>query len=87
MRAKVLVLNGADDPFVKPEQISLFKKEMQNAGAKYEFIGYPNVKHSFTNPQADEFSEKFNLSALKYNQHADEDSWKRMHAFFEQIFN
>ena len=87
VKARVLVLHGEEDSFIPPEQVDAFKEEMQNAGAKYEFIGYPNVKHSFTNPQADEFSEKFNLSALEYNQHADEDSWKRMQAFFEQIFN
>ncbi|MCZ6564869.1 MAG: hypothetical protein O6852_01870 [Gammaproteobacteria bacterium] len=40
---------------------------MQNAGEIYEFIAYPNVKHSFTNPQADEFGKEFNLPALQYN--------------------
>ena len=84
--AKVLVLHGDADPFIPKEQVDAFKEEMQNAGVRYEFVGYPNVKHSFTNPQADEFSEKFDLPALEYNQHADEDSWRRMQAFFEQIF-
>jgi dienelactone hydrolase len=31
VKAKVLVLNGADDPFVKPEAIDTFKKEMDAA--------------------------------------------------------
>ncbi|MEJ2115492.1 MAG: dienelactone hydrolase family protein [Gammaproteobacteria bacterium] len=87
IKARVLVLHGEDDPFIPQEQVELFKQEMQNAGAKYEFIAYPNVKHSFTNPQADEFAKKFNLPALEYNQHADEDSWVRMQNFFELIFN
>ncbi len=87
VKARVLVLHGEEDSFIPPEQVDAFIEEMQNAGVKYEFIEYPNVKHSFTNPQADEFSEKFNLSALEYNQHADEDSWRRMQMFFDQIFN
>src|SRR3954470_22678627 len=31
VKAKVLVLNGADDPFNKPEQIEAFKKDMDGA--------------------------------------------------------
>ena len=44
------------------------------------------VKHSFTNPQADEFREKFNIAALQYNKKADEQSWVSMLKFFERIF-
>ncbi len=87
VKARVLVLHGEDDPFIPADQVDAFKEEMQNAGVKYEFIAYPNVKHSFTNPQADEFAKKFNLPALGYNQDADDDSWNRMQVFFEQIFN
>jgi dienelactone hydrolase len=35
IKAKVLVMNGADDPFIKPEQIEQFKKDMDAAGAEY----------------------------------------------------
>ncbi|MEM7401355.1 MAG: dienelactone hydrolase family protein [Pseudomonadota bacterium] len=86
VKAKVLVLHGEDDAFIPAEQVDAFKAEMKNAEVQYEFISYPNVKHSFTNPEADEFNEKFNLSAVKYDQHADEDSWNRMLKFFNQIF-
>lgn len=86
VKANVLVLHGEDDAFIPPEQVDEFKAEMKNAEVQYEFISYPNVKHSFTNPEADEFSEKFNLSAVKYDQHADEDSWNRMLKFFTRIF-
>ncbi len=86
IKARILVLHGADDPFIPTEKVDSFKDEMQEAGAQYEFVAYPNVKHSFTNPQADEFRQKFNLPALQYNRHADEDSWNRMQMFFEEIF-
>lgn len=59
---------------------------MQDAGVNFEFVAYPNVKHSFSNPQANEYSKKFALAALQYNQRADEDSWYKMRLFLEEIF-
>lgn len=83
--SKVLVLHGADDPFVPAEQVDAFKKEMDSIAANYEFVAYPGVKHSFTNPGADAVGEKFDLP-LEYNAEADRDSWQRMASFFEGIF-
>lgn len=86
VKAEVLVLNGADDPFVKPEQIARFKKEMDSADVDYEFVNYPGAKHSFTNPQADALGKKFGMP-LAYNKNADEKSWAKMQAFLSSVFN
>lgn len=85
MKAKLLVLNGAADPFVKPEQIEQFKQEMTRAGVDFKFINYVNAKHSFTNPGADIFGQRFKLP-LEYNELADRKSWAEMQKFFESIF-
>jgi dienelactone hydrolase len=85
VKAKVLVLNGADDPFVKPEHIIRFKQEMKAAGVSYRFINYPGVKHSFTNRDADSFGERFGLP-LAYSPEADERSWQAMQDFFDELF-
>ena len=85
VKAKVLVLNGADDPFVTAEQITAFKEEMLKANADFEFINYPGVKHSFTNPEADNFGKSFDLP-LAYNAEADQDSWQKMQQFLQQVF-
>jgi len=85
VKAKVLVLNGADDPFVKPEQIAAFKQEMERAGADYRLINYPGAKHSFTNPQADRFGEQFGMP-LAYNESADKASWAELTGFLERLF-
>ena len=85
VKAKILVLNGADDPFVTAEQIAAFKQEMQSAEANMEFVNYPGVKHSFTNPDADDFGKRFDMP-LEYNPQADKDSWQRMQQFFTQVF-
>lgn len=85
VKAKLLVLNGADDPFVTKEQISALKKEMRDAGANLEFVNYKGTKHSFTNPIADSFGKKFNMP-LAYNPDADKKSWIKMQQFFKEIF-
>ena len=83
--AKVLVLNGADDPFVTKEQIETFKEEMDSAGVDYTFINYPGAVHAFTNPAADSLGARFNLP-LAYNKSADESSWEEMKRFLQKIF-
>jgi dienelactone hydrolase len=85
VKARILVANGADDPFVTAEQIAAFKAEMDAAGADYTFINYPGARHSFTNPGADAFGERFGLP-LAYNAEADADSWAEMKAFFRSLF-
>ena len=85
IKTRIRVFNGADDPFVKPEQIEAFKQEMEAAGADYRFVNYPGAVHSFTNPDADATGKKFNLP-LAYDKAADEDSWKQTQEFFKEIF-
>jgi len=86
IKTRLLVLNGAEDPFTKPQQIAAFKKEMDDAGADYRFVNYPGAKHSFTNPDADKFGKEFGLP-LEYNEQADKDSWQQMQDFFREIFS
>lgn len=86
IKAKVLVLNGADDKFVSADSIAGFKQEMQQAGVSYEFINYPGAVHAFTNPQATEFGKRFGIP-LAYNAQADEQSWQKMQQWFQQIFS
>lgn len=85
IKAKILVLHGADDKFTTPEQIEAFKKEMKTAGADMRFIAYPGAIHSFTNPDADEYAKKFGLP-LGYNADADRKSWDELVKFLALIF-
>jgi len=85
VKAKVLVCNGADDQFIPPELIKSFKNEMDSAGVDYRFINYPGALHSFTNPEATAFGEKFKLP-LAYNEAADKQSWADLQEFFKRIF-
>ncbi len=85
VKARVLVFNGAADPFVPPEQVAGFKAEMEQAGVDYELENYAGVKHSFTNPDADAFGKRFDMP-LAYDEKADKDSWQRTQVFFSEIF-
>ncbi len=85
IKAKILVLHGAGDTFIKPEQIEAFRQEMESAGADFQFISYPGAVHSFTNPDADTYAEKFNLK-LGYNAEADKKSWEELQKFLKTIF-
>jgi dienelactone hydrolase len=71
VKAKVLVLNGADDPFIKKEDYERFEKELDAAKADYRVVQYPGAVHAFTNPEATELGQKFNLP-LRYDAKADE---------------
>ena len=73
IKAKILILNGADDPFVKREQYDTLKKELDAAKANYQVIEYPGAVHAFTNPEATALGEKFKLP-LKYDAKADQES-------------
>jgi dienelactone hydrolase len=83
--AKILIANGADDPFVTGEQIDRFQQDMDAADADYNFINYPGAKHSFTNPGADKLGKRFNLP-LAYNADVDAASWRAMQDFLKSIF-
>lgn len=80
VKARILVLNGAEDPMVTAEQIDAFKKELTTAKAKFEFVNLPGAKHSFTNPEAD----KAGVPGLAYSAEADKQSWEKMLAFFKK---
>jgi dienelactone hydrolase len=73
VKAKVLVLNGADDPFVKPEQYAALKKDMEAAKADYRVVEYPGAVHAFTNPEATAAGKKFNLP-LRYDAKANKEA-------------
>lgn len=85
LKAKVLVCHGADDQFVKPEEVAMFKKQMDSIGADYTFKAYAGATHAFSNPDATAWGQKFNIP-IAYNAAADSASWNEMKLFFDKIF-
>ncbi|MCP5276786.1 MAG: dienelactone hydrolase family protein [Thiobacillus sp.] len=76
VKARVASFTGAADPMIPDAQVESFKREMTQAGVDFTTVVYPGVKHSFTNPDADEYARKFNMP-VGYDAAADEDSWTK----------
>lgn len=87
VRAVVRVINGADDPFLDPKTVETFKKQMSAATKDFKYVSLEGVKHSYTNKQADEFSDQFGIPALEYNEKADKNSWFAMQELFKRVFS
>lgn len=85
LKARVLVCNGADDPFVSAESVTTFKTAMDSIGATYEYIAYPGVVHSFTSKEADANGEKFEMP-LAYDADADQKSWESLQQLLNEVF-
>ena len=83
--ARIAVFTGEADPMIPPEQVAGFKQEMESAGADFFVVSYPGVKHSFTNPEADDFAARFDMP-LGYDEAADSDSWAQTQTFLADLF-
>jgi len=82
IKAKVLVLHGADDPFVKPADIAAFQEEMRQAKVDRQMVYYGDAVHSFTHQHAGTDKSK----GAAYQEAADRRSWEAMKDFFAEIF-
>jgi dienelactone hydrolase len=82
IKAAVLILHGAADPHVPPAEVEAFRKEMDDAGVRWELVAYEGAVHSFTNPEAGNDPSK----GSAYDEEADIKSWMAMRRFFEKIF-
>jgi dienelactone hydrolase len=86
IKARLLVANGADDPFVPAAEVDAFRAEMAAAGADMKFISYPGAVHSFTRPGATEIGEQFDMP-LRYDEAADKDSWSELTLLLSEAFD
>jgi dienelactone hydrolase len=82
IKGKVLVLTGADDPYVPPAQVNAFQDEMRKGGVDWSMVTYGGAVHSFTNPGSGNDPSK----GAAYNEKADKRSWQAMKDFFGEIF-
>lgn len=82
VRARVVVLTGAADPMIPPEQVEAFTQQMRAAGARIDVESYPGVLHSFTNPRADSVG----MPGLGYDAEADRRSWETMLRTLSEAF-
>jgi dienelactone hydrolase len=81
INTKVLVLHGADDPYVSAPSITDFQNEMRNAKADWQMIYYANAVHAFTEILAGTDNSK----GAAYNEKADKRSWEHLKIFLQEV--
>ena len=81
IKAKVLVLHGADDPYVPPAEVAAFEEEMRGGGVDWTLVKYSGAVHAFTIPGAG----NDNAKGAAYNATADRRSWRAMRDFFDEV--
>ena len=80
IRTPVLVLHGADDPYVPAEQVSAFEAEMRGAGVDWQLVSYGGAVHSFTDPTANMPGE------AEYNARVAGRAFDQMNLFLDEQF-
>jgi dienelactone hydrolase len=82
IKGKILALQGADDPYVGPDQVAGFEKEMRDAKVDWTLVQYSGAVHAFMIPAAGSDNSK----GAAYNPVAARRAWKAMQDFFGEIF-
>ena len=82
IKGRVLILHGADDPFVPETEIGALENEFKTGKVKYELVKYLGAVHAFTNEGAD----KLNLKGAAYNADADKQAFAAMEKFLGELF-
>lgn len=77
----ILILHGWDDPLALPNDTITLANELTSKNADWEINAYGKTGHAFTNPNA-----KFPEKGLIYNKGSNDKAWKRMIAFFDNVF-
>ncbi len=79
--AKLLVLNGAEDPMVSSKQLNDLQQELTDADADWQVHNYSQTMHAFTNPVANDPD-----FGTVYQPVSDRRSWESMKTFLNEIF-
>jgi dienelactone hydrolase len=82
IKGKVLILHGANDPIVPPDQVKAFQDEMRKANVDWQMVIYGDAVHAFTNPESGDNPSR----GAAYNEKADRRSWEAMKMFLAEIF-
>lgn len=82
IKAKVLALHGADDPFVSAADLNAFEEEMRQSKVDWMLVKYGGAVHSFTEKAAGNDNSK----GAAYNAEADRRSWIAMQEFLKELF-
>ena len=81
IKARILVLHGADDGSVKPETIAALQDALRKGHVDWQMVSYGGAVHGFTNPA----NATLPGGMVAYNAKAARRSWAAMQAFFDEV--
>ena len=80
VKAKVLVVHGADDPIAPKGDRDALEDEMRKAGARWMILAFGGVFHSFTDPSANR------PPSSQFSAHASHYGYGMAHGMIEDAF-
>jgi dienelactone hydrolase len=83
VKAKVLALSGALDPFAPAADVAAFQAEMGAAGVDWQLTLYGRGYHGFTDPISDQMRSR--MEGVGYDPLIDRLSWAQATAFLEAV--
>ncbi len=83
VKARILVLHGADDPYVSEAELKAFENEMRSSQADWQMFKYGGAVHGFSRPDGGSDVK----SGYAYDQKTDIRSQQAMREFFKEIFS
>lgn len=82
VRARVLACTGARDPLVPLDDVDIFQREMDFAGADWQLTVFGRALHSFTNSAVDELGDP----RMAFDAEAEDMSWAILRRFLKHSF-
>jgi dienelactone hydrolase len=82
IKARVVVLHGADDPYSKPADVTAFQDEMRTHNVDWQMTLYGGAVHSFTDVGAGHDAK----TGAAYNQKADTRSFAAFTELVSELF-
>ena len=82
IKARVVVLQGADDPYVKASDIAAFQNEMRSHNVDWQMTVYGGAVHSFTDVSAGSDPK----TGAAYNEEADARSFQAFTDLLNDLF-
>jgi dienelactone hydrolase len=80
VRARLLSMTGARDPYVPAADIATFQREMTEAGADWQVTLYGEGFHAFTEP---DIKDQSGIPGVRYDPLLDRLSWAQATAFLD----
>ena len=80
VKAKILVLQGAADPYLDSDELTAYFEAMEKYGLDWQMVLFGGAKHGFSDPDA----AQYKMQEFVYNEAADRRSWGYVTQFLKE---